>query len=551
MNVAAIRGGSILRSLRIVLFSLVGLVLLALLANYFRRITPLRHLDSVFLFESVDSILAHGLPLSHTVLSWPVVAPMLDWPVARICAAALPFLEGDGYNVLDNHAYFLLYPIAVLARLIGTHDAFAWLNAAAHLALVLMPWVFLRRSGLPVLAVAAFAIAVAAWPAWSLSAMGDYYLDRLYMPLMLGLLYLLHRGALQEGALTRGRLAGIACVALLAAMTTERATIMVLAALLFFVVLALPWRRVRAQAGFWLGLPLLLVAYLAWYFSVMFHGFEGGGSLRANAYLTARALVERFHDPRMVVFALTNLLFLGWMACLAGWRYLLLALGALLPNLIVTTGGAELNGWVTHYHAMYIPFLVFAASIGFARFMDWLPQGGARVLVAIASASASLVLAATYQPFEATFTAPAADRTQGGILRAVYRFYVHRDQSPERAMLFWIQQLPDAVSAGARVSAVEGAMPVLYHSHALALYPSGLDHADVLVISGALVDGKAAFVTGLPYPGNAEQVAQVNACLLERAIRQGFAVEREILGAGLIVLRRSAAPQPAIAAPRS
>lgn len=530
---------------------LLCLVLVAVLANFYLRITPLRHLDSVFLFEAVDSMLAHGLPLSSTVLSWPVVAPMLGWPVERVCAADLPFVGGAGYNVLDNHAYFVLYPIALLARMMGTQLAFAFLNAAAHLALVLMPWVFLRRGGLPVLAAAAFAVGVAAWPAWSLSAVGDYYLDRLYMPVMLGLLYLLHRVARQEAPATRGQLGGIALAASIAALTTERATIMVLAALLFFAACVLPWRRLRAQPWFWLCLPALLVVYLAWYFGFMFEGFEGGGSLRSNAHLTWRALAERFHHPGMQAFALTNLLFLGWMGCLAGWRYVLLTLGAMLPNVVVTTGGAELNGWSTHYHAMYMPFLVFSASIGFARFMAWLPAGGARGFVAAASAGASVALAATYLPFDATFTAPGADRAQGGVLRAVYRFHAQRDQSPERAMLFWIRQLPDAVPADGKVSAVESAMPVLYRSHALALYPSGLDEADVLVISGALVDGKPAFVTGLPYPGDVAQVAQVNACLLERAARRGFVVEREIRGSGLLVLRRSAAAQPASAAPRS
>ena len=147
----------------------------------------------------------------------------------------------------------------------------------------------------------------------------------------------------------------------------------------------------------------------------------------------------------MAAFALTNLLFLGWMACLAGWRYLLLALGALLPNVLVTTGGAELNGWTTHYHAMYMPFLVFAASVGFARMMLWLPGAAARALVALASAGASVALAATWVPFNASFTAPGAEQTQGGIARAVWRFHAVPAESRERAMLFWIRQLPDAM----------------------------------------------------------------------------------------------------------
>ena len=41
----------------------------------------------------------------------------------------------------------------------------------------------------------------------------------------------------------------------------------------------------------------------------------------------------------------------------------------MLPNMIGDIGGAEKTGWSTHYHALYIPYLIAASCIGFINFL--------------------------------------------------------------------------------------------------------------------------------------------------------------------------------------
>jgi hypothetical protein len=47
-------------------------------------------------------------------------------------------------------------------------------------------------------------------------------------------------------------------------------------------------------------------------------------------------------------------------------KYLPLVLIFLLPNLLVTVGGAEKIGYVTHYHSYYIPLVIFSAIKGYS-----------------------------------------------------------------------------------------------------------------------------------------------------------------------------------------
>ena len=58
------------------------------------------------------------------------------------------------------------------------------------------------------------------------------------------------------------------------------------------------------------------------------------------------------------------------MLSFVNWRFGILALASMLPNLMVTVGGAEKTGFTTHYHAGYIPFLVGFAAVGYSSLIN-------------------------------------------------------------------------------------------------------------------------------------------------------------------------------------
>lgn len=51
-------------------------------------------------------------------------------------------------------------------------------------------------------------------------------------------------------------------------------------------------------------------------------------------------------------------------------RGFLLASFAIMPNLLVTVGGAELTGFLTHYHSLYLPVIVSTAAFGLRTLLD-------------------------------------------------------------------------------------------------------------------------------------------------------------------------------------
>jgi hypothetical protein len=524
------------------LFGAGSLAATLLLAAFFYRTAVLKHLDTAFLFQAVDSILAGQRPLSEVVSSWSQGYRFFLMPPLQVCASALAFVGGAPYDMLGNHAYLGLYPVAALAMLTGTEYAFALLNAAAHLALLALPYWFLRRRGIPVLASLAFSVLVAAYPGWSLSSVGDYYMDRLAMPSLLALLYLLHERARDDARPGSWSWRAIVLVAIAAAICTERAAIMVLGAVLFFLACYAPVRRDPVLCKALLLLAGGLVAYLAWYFALVYVGVAGVGNLARDSVHSVHALLGRLQQPGFWPFLCTNLVFLGWFAIVAGWRTALLTAGALAPNVLVSTGGAELVGWSTHYHTMYIPFLVYAASLGYARAAQRMTARLASAMLAVVVVAAAAVMARHYDPYTARWEkATSSPSGRWGVMGVAMDYFFRPARSSARVASESARGLAEVVPRGSSISAVEGVMPALYAGRRISMYPVGLDSAEYLVVNGTVRDGVVSFQGATSYLGPAEGAA-LDACLTRRAVQSGFGFVKEVPAIGVIVMRRQQHP---------
>lgn len=61
------------------------------------------------------------------------------------------------------------------------------------------------------------------------------------------------------------------------------------------------------------------------------------------------------------------------MSLFSGRGFLLVVIG-ILPNLLISVGGAELTGFTTHYHQIYLPMLLGASAIGFLKVSQLIKQ---------------------------------------------------------------------------------------------------------------------------------------------------------------------------------
>lgn len=118
-----------------------------------------------------------------------------------------------------------------------------------------------------------------------------------------------------------------------------------------------------------------IAGFLSWVWMVVWTKYINSNvSLQQQSIRGSIARFETLLDqptrPLFIIFLMTSVVLLI-LSAFSG-RGFYIALCAMMPNLLVTTGGAELTGFYTHYHQTYLAVLVSTAIIGFVRIASWI-----------------------------------------------------------------------------------------------------------------------------------------------------------------------------------
>lgn len=512
--------------------------LFILLSFYFYSISSIKYLDSVFLFESVNSILDNGVPTSKSLISLEKTFSLLQLSPEQYCADDLISTRNSPYNVIDNHAYIGLYPIAVLSLFTGSAElTFAMLNALVYVSLLLLPYLYLRAFGMPWLMRIGFLALVLIYPGWLYPQTWDYYMDKFYMPFLLALLYLLHvakskRFTNKDARITWG--VGLFFVGFMASIMTERGALLVILSLAFYLIFFFKnfyQSKLYPYLLFLIGFSAL---YLGCYFLYFHKGISGGGGLISNMIVDFEVLKIRFSSDQFGAFVKSNFLVFGLPILFSGIPYILLSLSSLLPNVFITIGGAELNGWATHYHSSYIPFLIFSASIGYLNFFKALKLNKIKLIFLSLILIYSYLVSNLYDPFTGIW----GRGVNFDILSNVKKYYLSGESSAEKIKANKIKGLEEVIPAGAVVSAPEGAFSALYKTRNISIFPVNIDRADYLVASGSSINGVLRDFGGAATHLSGDEALKLNECIHQRAKKQGFVLLKSIPEAGLLVFGR-------------
>lgn len=500
------------------------LVLAGLLCTY-HVVNAFNHnLDTAFLLEAMRHVRETGVPTTFLGPAFLDALEGLYFDANTFCNAALKASE-KGLSIMTSHAYLMIYPLGWLGWLAPDHVVLGIVNGLAFAGFIYILYGVLRQHGVGVTGALAFCAVVIAHPVWTFGQMGDFYLDRFFSPL--GLLYaaLLHGLVSGRQAPTPRALILLLAVVLVAVSTTERAAVML--GYMSAVFLVVYWRQAPRQAK--LLVPLLCAVLgtyvLVWMLSV----YVPHDATPTHGRFLQRVLHElgKFNDPvmgpKIWEFLLVNLVLLAiWAA--ADWRLALIAAAALLPNLAVSLGGAEKNGWSTHYHALYFPFVVFAGAAGLGRV--WGRLAGTRWRFAVAAVVAALVPAISQSA--------VMYRGQPGIGLRAYLFYTLGKASYERYRAEQLQKVAEAVPRGSRVAALEQFTPILQDGRKVSYYPVGLAEAEYVVLARLdKPDGSFTYVGAVSYVGAG---AETDACLTQRMGRMGFDIDKPLMQMGAVVV---------------
>lgn len=499
--------------------------------------------DTAFLTELANNIASHGRPYTQLNASINAAEPLWGTPAEDVCQSPLSAPNPPEMNQLKRHTYLILYALAPLIWIFDASVVLPTAMVVSFTILLLAMYLLLRERGVTVWGTLPFVLVLTFFPAWSFGVQGQIYADRLFIGFAALCLYLLSRDKPPVGWLI--------LTAVLAASVVERGAIILGGVLIAYAIIYAPSQsRKKTKLVLSLGSAIFLVGVviLKWYLeSPYYQGFVSGLFSNFPSFLQNPAFAAK-----LKIFLIFNVGFLGLLAIFAP-RIFFLALLAMSPNILGSVGGAEKTGWLTHYHSVYFPFIVWAAAMGYANLWQWVRRRVFHVLL-VGTVMVIGCVALITNPYEdgSLFSKKYSKQNVWAATRNFMEGTFDPNINPMATRIGLArkryQELLGAIPPGTSVTTLESAMPTLILNHVVHYYPIAIESADYALLVATPKDGGGFRYGGeISYFGP-EQKRILNECLNRRLKAAGYNIDtpRELRGGYYLLTRKvgSIPPQP-------
>jgi hypothetical protein len=447
---------------------LLALLLFALLFGYYKTIKPYTQGDTAFLIEAITKLADNANATSSMLAqnSAEIKLGRIELEIYCQQGLAAEQFTTDPYGVFSLHAYTFLYLIAPIAKVLGALNTISAFTAMAFTFIPCIAYLYLRKSGLS----SAISILVAAisiiHPAWLISSDGQFYVDRLFIPFSLLYTILLHQYlTFDKNSDIRSSflLLPIFLIGLLGGGTSERNMLVIG---IFSLVYALTARTVKQRKFFIVGFSGVCIIYVIIYL----HFWEGTPDIaRAQQRLfRLTALIKAITKTGIGEYLLFNLSLLILPALIVP-RLCMSVIPIVALNSFITVGGAEKNGWLTHYHSHYYGFIIAAFLVSIVTANDKFKNGLSFNFHKLIFPGILIVVI--------LFTGSIQHLYKGmGIYLSLWDYYARpKTKSSLRYQKYMFDTLSNNVPVGETVTATEWGMAAWYlRGNAVNIFPIGV-----------------------------------------------------------------------------
>lgn len=422
-------------------------------------------------------------------------------------------------NMFIHGHLYLLAPIISLFVKIG-FSALAvssFLFSASYVLILYLIFDFLKNKMNIFLAIF-FVIVIISFPPLSISFTGQFYFDRLFILPMLLIIFLYYSYFTEN---KKNTFAKIILVSVLTCLLHERAFLMVGFFLAIYSLLMTNFRIYKDKKVFILFLFGLFCIFTYFFYTKNFQdNFYWGNTIPSQLFKNLVRILNTedilFKQSVKLFFIVLPLMLLS----IKNKKLFLIALITLIPQFLVTVGGAEKYGLTTHYHAFYIPFLVAAATIGFCEYS----RDGIRYkkltffyLSLIIIYNSSYNLYNIEKPFSFRGNLDATRLT-------FYKSLIHLNYKESNE--FWYKnrtlknkEIKKHIEENKSISAPEKFFPYLStHNHAVDIFPIGVGQKDYVLLVLPIKDD--IYSMSIPTFKGPEVKNQVADCIMQKLQNQ-------------------------------
>lgn len=432
-------------------------------------------------------------------------------PVAFVCNNPL-VTNGENFTKIA-HLYLVAYLLLPLAKLFDPFILIAVIHAFIYSFILFFAYLFSRDKKISIMNSILLTVLISQHPLWRMGLFGQFYFNRLFLPIIVLIIWLITRDKINHFWVT---------VLVILGISVNEIYGIALSLLLFAFILIFNKK----------ALQLWLLAILSILTSIMMIGYIqaqfGAGSTQTkfiDSILKVDSFISLIKNNLLVKNSLTflyiNLFSLGILAFLVPRNIIFLTI-IFLPNLFINIGGAEKVGWATHYHTAYFIPLIWASIMGFStiKFKKGLLSTILLVLMIFFSASLeSTGLGIMNKP----------EFTLKEIASKILRYIKYHDEE-----LAYRKMLRDSVSEDASITGSEAAV-YNFIDHPIYYYPMNIDIADkVIFYYNKQLEGDDRF-SSINY-GHQDQ--NLDSCIKERMKNRFDFSTPKIVGEWAIIGRK-------------
>lgn len=282
-----------------------------------------------------------------------------------ICNVAQNIDTSGQSNIFQKHSYLMSWPLSVLNYIspFSSLQIVAAVVLLSYVSVFVTTYLFLTKAGVRLITRIATLFAVTTYPVFAVAFTGQPFFDHLMIGLALPLIYLVWWTKYRSIKVYKW----IVALTVLLAMTTERGAALAGLVSIGYIILLHGTGSLKIRELRYILLSGLLssIWFIVWIKFFQSYGAYGQISItgmlsRFNALFQAPLSSSAFVFFSTSIFWIVLNLFAG--------RYLAVSILAVLPNLLISIGGAELTGFLTHYHQGYAAVLIAGGVIGVVHF---------------------------------------------------------------------------------------------------------------------------------------------------------------------------------------
>lgn len=453
-------------------FALILFLALLFYLTFLRVNSPIGIMGDTGLLYSLLQSVHEGngpyLPLyasiSDTLFKYniPSISPELVCQTAQL---PITYTQ-EQQNFFKYHSYLILYPLSLLIYIIDAPYVVQGVNLLSFLSFIAICFYILLKNNNKLGFIFLSCVLISFSPQWSFSIIGQPYIDKIFLPFGLLLFYFADKR----------NIFWVIILTLVSCSINEKVAIYIG----IFLVLSSFVLFDKKYLKFYL--KLLLVGLITLITVFIYVKFFLNNSYYSVSIPSSFNEVKNYLSIDRNLNGILSLLIICspflFFSIIYKWKYALIALIMLIPNILGNIGGAEKTNFYTHYHILYFPFLIYPFLLGFSEFIKSTDSKiFRRSVVVLLMLYIIMYNGLSIRP-DQKISISIKDKNS-----YLFTFYhIKRSQSSFRRVE---KILENYLTSSTSVSTVEAGQAYLYKYRNLSFYPLNIITSDyILVIKG-------------------------------------------------------------------